>query len=199
MWLSDIAVVIKAHRRPYYLEPVLQSWAQARGLQQVSRFAVCLDRGDRHERMLQVIADVQKARYLKRYPPFEVVHDSPAAVASPGMHRGLGEALDLAFTNPHVRFAVVGEEDILVSDDILEYMRWAAGQFARDPRVLAVCGHNRGGQGWDVHRPSDDGDASQLGVQLLPYFNAWGWGTWRDCWEQILAGVGLGWYERRPT
>jgi len=62
----------------------------------------------------------------------------------------------------------------------------AATEFQDNPDVLAVCAHNQHGQGWDERGPARDEDADQDTVRLLPYFNPWCWGTWRDRWEKIL-------------
>ena len=52
--------------------------------------------------------------------------------------------------------------------------------------MLVVNAHSRCGQGWDGPGVKDNPDADPSQVRLLPYFNQWGWGTWRDRWEKVL-------------
>jgi hypothetical protein len=181
MEFSDIAVVVTACRRPYYLERVLASWAAADGIEQVGRFSIALGESPKRDEQLALIRSM-----TAKIPALDVIPDSPAAVAARGMHRAIGEAATRVFTDPAVRFAVFSEEDVVVSSDALTYMLWAAGEFETSRDVLAVCAHSRGGQGWDEHKPAQDADADQAAVRLLPYFNAWTWGTWPDRWEMML-------------
>jgi hypothetical protein len=181
--LSRTAVMTTAYRRPYYFEPVLKSWAAAEGMGDVSRFVIALDpSADR--------ADGQRALIERMRPrftcPVEVAAQSERAQRSPSAHRAIGEAADYCFEDPGLDFLVFGEEDILVSSDVLAYMAWARDRFAHDDLVLCVLAHNKGGQGWDPAEPAADADAGQETARLLPYFNPWVWGTWRDRWEKIL-------------
>lgn len=102
------------------------------------------------------------------------------------LHAATANVVTAAFEETGADFVVVGEEDEIVSDDVLEYMRWAAAEFRDDAQVLLVNAHSKGGQGWDDHTPAQDADACQDTVRLRPYFNAWVWGTWRDRWEKHL-------------
>lgn len=183
-----MAVMTTAWRRPYYFEPVLNSWANADGIDGLRRFVISLGPTDRRAQQVTVI---------KRAAPrfgvgLEILPQSDAAVRGDGRrvpfgpHRAIAEAITHVFTDPAVEFVVAGEEDVQVSSDTLAYMRWAATEFQDSPDVLAVCAHNRHGQGWDDPGPAEDEDADQDAVRLLPYYNPWCWGTWRDRWEKIL-------------
>ena len=188
MNFSDMAVMTTAWARPYYFEPVLASWANAEGQDELRRFVIALGPTGRHDQQLALIS-----RMRRRFGvDLEVLPQSEAAVAGDGIrkpfgpHRAIAEAIDHVFADPAVEFAVAGEEDVQVSSDTLAYMRWAATEFQDQPDVLAVCAHNQHGQGWDEPGPAEDDDADQEAVRLLPYFNPWCWGVWRDRWEKIL-------------
>lgn len=181
--LSRTAVVVTAYRRPYYFEPVLKAWAAADGIGDVSRFVIALDPStDRAARQRALIERMQ----IRFACPVEVVPQSEAAQKGPSAHRAIGEAANYCFTDPDLDFLVFGEEDILPSSDVLAYMAWARDRFAEDEQVLCVLAHNKGGQGWDPAEPIQDADADQETARLLPYFNPWCWGTWRDRWEKVL-------------
>ena len=184
--LSNVAVVCTALRRPDYLRRTLASWQAARGISDVHSFTLALGRDpDSLMSQASVFGEFIDAAGLKGRARIKM--DSSAAAASRGMHRAIGEAGNHVFADPAVEFAVFSEEDVVVSADVLEYMAWARGEFAGDSRVLCACAHSVGGQGWDEPGVGVLGaNADQEAVGLLPYFNPWAWGTWRDRWERTL-------------
>lgn len=179
--LRDMAVVVTGFRRPNYLEQTLLSWSEVIGLDEIKSFTVALGHSDRKNAQLALIAKMQGL-----FPnPIDVVMDSPEASIAVGVNRALGEAAQASFVGG-AEFTVFGEEDVVVSDDVLQYMQWAAYRFERDSRIVIVCAHNRGGCGWDKHEPAQDQDADPTFARLLPYYNPWGWGTWADRWKYVL-------------
>lgn len=189
MQFSDMAVMTTAWRRPYYFQRVLESWASAEGIDQIRRFVISIGPTDRYAEQMDLIE-----RMAPRLGAgLEVLHQSEHAVKGDGIrvpfgpHRAIPEAIDHVFADEAVKFVVAGEEDVQVSSDILQYMRWAATEFEHDPRVLIACAHSKGGQGWDLQIPARDADADQEAVRLLRYYNPWGFGTWRNRWDAILS------------
>jgi hypothetical protein len=177
-----MAVFLTAWRRPYYFEPVLESWAAADGIGDVSRLVIGLGPTDRCDAQMALIERMRPA-----FPcPVEVVMQSPAAVAAPSAHRAIAEGISGVFADGVTDFVVFGEEDILVSSDVLAYVSWARDRFENDAQVLCVCAHNQGGSGWDPPVPPEEADADQRAVRLLPYFSGWVNGFWRDRWEKTL-------------
>jgi hypothetical protein len=77
-------------------------------------------------------------------------------------------------------FAVLAEEDIVVSSDVLEYLAWAEEEYRADADVVMVCAHVKESQGakpWQVTR--------------APWFSPLICGTWHDRWEDfVLPGWG---------
>jgi hypothetical protein len=184
--LDDLAVIVTSYSRPWYSQPVLESWSRARGIAGVHSFTLALGWHDKQAftgqlRNLSAFREATGLGERARWLP-----DSSEAARSNGMHRVIAEAAQHVLEDPAVRFLVFGEEDITVSTDVLEYVTWAREVFAQDERVLCVCAHSPGGQGWDPKVPIEDADADQETVRLLPYFNSWVWGTWRERWERVL-------------
>ena len=70
-------------------------------------------------------------------------------------------------------FHVHLEDDTLPAKDFLSFCRWAS-QCGVDPSVLSVTGYARDNEPADVAHRRD-------------WFSCWGWGTWRDRWEQLDA------------
>ena len=174
----DVAVITTACWRPYYLEQTLGAWLNARGIERVCRFVVGLGESPRTKEALQVIAA------FREKAPFAV--DTLVDSGKIGPWRAIANTGNYALEDPAVNFLIYCDEDTLVADDVLELLMWERAQFENDPRVLLVNAHSRCCQGWDGPGVKDDPDADPAVVRLLPYLNQWGWGTWRDCWEQVL-------------
>jgi hypothetical protein len=182
--LSDTALVITAHKRPEYLREVFRSWALARRVGELRMVAVALGQSYRYDDQVDVIKEAEEL--LSRH--IVILRDSPDAMRSPGMHRALGEAIDRLFSDFRPWWALCGEEDVIVSDDVLEYLDWAQQQ--ADDNTLCICAHNEGGAGWDGlnHLRADD-HASQALVRRVPYFNPWVWAVSKPVWETVARPV----------
>jgi hypothetical protein len=181
--LSDIAVMTTACKRPYYFRETIGHWERARGISEIQGFYVALGQSDRHQEMTGVL---QSSKMMHK--PGITVRPDP--LPGMGMHRAIGDMGEALFNPdfswlPEPKFVIFGEEDVLVSDDVLEYFLWAANEFEHDRTAGAVCAHNRGGQYWDAHEPARDEDADQWQARVAEYFNAWCWGTWVDRWAMF--------------
>jgi hypothetical protein len=180
---GDVVLVCSAWRRPAYLTRTLDSWKRVRGVGLLGGLVVALGPSDAEEQQRDIIGLASRAMGLDGR--VKVLPDSAAAQASPGMHRALGEAL------AHVQAVMAGdssrpakavicaEEDITVSDDVLEYTLWALNRFEGDPLVATVCTHDTGGQGWHIPGIGQAGmNADQAEAVLAADFNPWVWATW---------------------
>ena len=167
--LPDVVLVCTAWRRPDYLERTLASWTRARGVGRLAHLVVALGQSGVEDRQRETISLGSAAMGLSGR--VTIRPDSPAAIASPGMHRALGEALTWVRDELKPRAVICAEEDIVVSSDVLEYMTWALNRFEDHPLVATVCAHDRSGSGWDIPGIGDLGiDAPQDQVTLTDYF-----------------------------
>jgi hypothetical protein len=72
-------------------------------------------------------------------------------------------------------FAVLAEEDLAVSDDVLEYFAFTQ-RYASDPGIAAACAHTyQAGKKSPSH-----------GVFSAHWFSPLVWGTWRDKWTDFI-------------
>lgn len=182
--LSDTALVVTAWRRPDYLQRTFLSWAVADRVNELRMVAVALGPSHRFDDQMDVIREAEGRLGRK----IVVIPDSPEAQASPGMHRALGEAIDRVFGNFAPEWVLCGEEDVVVSSDVLSYTAWAQVQYTDG--TLCICAHNQGGAGWDgLTGPREDQDADQETVRLLPYFSPWVWCTWQRTWRAVIRPV----------
>jgi hypothetical protein len=190
---SDVAVIVMAWRRPYYLAETLASWAAADGIREIRSFVIGLGEHERKGENLQVIAEAEQV--MGR--PIWILPDSPRAQASPAMHRPMAEACNAVWADkvpgvPDAGWVILSEEDNTVSDDVLHYMRWARDTFEDRNDVLLVCAHNLPWvEDWFGPAPAErdtirESDQDPAMVRLKQGFDSHAWGTWRNRWERIL-------------
>lgn len=103
------------------------------------------------------------------------------------LERNITEGIAQVFET-HDRIIVL-EDDICTSPYYLQYMNQAFDLYANVPRVMHVAGFtnlslpvfSKGSQ------PSTDASSSsgpQYPFYFTPHMSGWGWGTWRDRWQQ---------------
>ena len=179
---SDTALLISAWRTPRYLRRTLASWAKVHGAADLRSVTIALGRSEREDDQREVIAAMEPVGCGVTIRP-----DSPAATASPGMHRALGEAIGAAFdADPGLEFLVCGEEDIVVGDDVLALLDWERQLRIDHPRILVCEAHSALGQGWHPVGAKDDPDADPAVVRLVSTFHPWVFATWRDRWKEVI-------------
>lgn len=71
-------------------------------------------------------------------------------------------------------FVVRTEDDLIVSDDILEYFEWAEETYRRRRDIATIHGFSRGvGENDEIY--------------TIPEFNPWVWGTWKSLWMTTIG------------
>lgn len=71
---------------------------------------------------------------------------------------------------------IVLEDDLILSRNFLNFMNEALNYYKHSPRILNVSGYS-----FDLEYPED----YKYDVAFAYRFSSWGWGTWKDRWEQI--------------
>lgn len=153
-------LVFTAYNRPTYFTRVMQTWAGVRDFT-AWQPTVHLEPGADQDTM-RAIAEAAGA----------VVHLN---THRRGVLTNPWHAVDTAFT-AGATFVVLAEDDVLVSDDVLEYFTWAAATLA-DQHVLAVRACSM--------KPTCHPDEDHV-VDIGPTFNPLVWGTWADRWTTVL-------------
>jgi hypothetical protein len=90
-----------------------------------------------------------------------------------GVLKNPWNALDFAFTYG-ADFVILAEDDVAVSQDILEYFTWASEQYAYNKEVLCVNAF------------SQINDGSENEVTKDHRFSPLVWGVWKDRWNNLL-------------
>jgi len=99
-----------------------------------------------------------------------------------GVMRNVWHALDSAFSDDET-FVLVAEDDVLVSDDLIEFMSWARDEYRDDVDVLGVVATQRWFNPRRLHNARTRAD-----------FAAPVWGTWQEKWWEVLRD---GWPQKK--
>lgn len=165
------AILFTVYDRPQYLRETLMSWSEVRGLEDWDIYFSIEPSPVQHE-VFALIREFCERKGLARRPGDQVVEVRVnetvlGVLVHPfvGFERLFGEGYE---------FVLRAEDDLIVSDDILEFFGWANVQFEEDPWVVCVCSASN-----DAGDPSD--------VRLTTSFSPWLWGTWPDRWTDVLG------------
>lgn len=154
------SVVFTAYQRPHYLRETLASWANVRGIDNV-RLYLHLEPSELMPEMLGVIKD----------------SGLPIETTLNAKHLGVlvnpWTALNTVFSRTGSGFTVLAEEDVIVSDDVLEYFHDAVMRCGPQ-RALGVCAF------------SDRGAGDPDKIYLAHHFSPLIWGTWGETWFQHI-------------
>jgi hypothetical protein len=148
--------------RPGYLTETLDSWSAVRGLSGWS-FRFVVEPGREESRCRSAVEEFSRRR-VARDVHVEVNDERRGVLANPH------HALSTAFATG-AAFVVLAEEDIVVADDVCEFLDAQPD----DPAVLAVCAFS----GLVAPQPAD--------VVADGPFSPWVWGTWADRWHDLLG------------
>jgi hypothetical protein len=154
--------VFTVHNRPHYLREALESWREVHGVDTISAAFFC-EPGCPEAAQVCEQADFFRSRQV-------FVHGGHAGVLlNPKL------ALDHAFHAAGADFAILAEEDMVVSTDTLDLFDWCASTYESRDDVLAVSMH--------IHEPHAPADFRT--VIEARAFGAWVWGTWKDRWGSL--------------
>lgn len=147
-----------AYNRPNYQEQATASWLQARRFPLIRERAVFLEPSPQQDKMIEAAKPLGEVIVNPR---------KYGVLVNPWM----------AFSNMFDRgcdFVILAEDDVLVSDDVIEYFYWAANSFRRDASVAVACAFSR-----DGGEPDDVKLAQCFASPLV-------WGFWRRSWEGFI-------------
>lgn len=153
-------LVFTAYNRPYYLQDSIASWNAARGL-------TSWDTSFHIEPSNQMQAVVDIALQLNTSVTLYPNRERLGVLVNPWT------ALNTAFEQG-ADFVVLAEDDVVVSQDALEFFSWSAIEYATSYSTLCINAFSRIGGGKDNEIIAD--------AAFSPLI----WGVWRDRWENIL-------------
>lgn len=161
------ALVFTVYDRVNYFQQTLHHWREVRGLKDWD-VIFSIEPSDVLPHMIEEIQMFM-----------EDVNIDAQIIVNPERYGVLQHpwvALQNLFINDNYDFVVRAEDDLIVSDDILEYFSWAAETYKTDNDVATVHGMSFDPTGSNPSR-----------VARVAGFNPWIWGTWRHHWIEYIS------------
>jgi hypothetical protein len=159
------AVFLTAYNRPDYLRRALASWDGVRGLQDWA----FVFRIEPDEATLDLNKSLVRDFIRRNELPYHETIVNPTRYGV--LHHPWVGFEDL-FRD--FNFVVRTEDDLCVSDDILDYLAWAELTYRGVSNIASI------------HAYAKDKSQTPNGVEVLPMFNPLVWGTWRDVWRDVM-------------
>ena len=166
--MTHKAVFLTAFNRPALLERTLESWDTVLGKEEW-RFVF------RIEPSLVTDSIVELAeKFTKR----NGLQDSVEIIVNPERYGVLHHPW-VGFSDlfQEFDFVVRAEDDLRVSNDILNYFSWASEEYRGIPEIATVNAY--------TGELSDD----PAGVHIASEFNPWVWGTWQEVWKNHIGST----------
>ena len=161
-------VTFTVNNRPEYLRETLESWSRVRGAEDAAFYFRC-EPGCPEAR---AICEDFTGRFGG------IVTENPRRY---GVLGNPWAALEMAFAvceDPR-DFAILAEEDLIVSPDVLEYFGWCQ-RYADDPDVLGVTTYQHDEQ------PGGLSGVGPADWSRDDRWHFWVCGTWRDRWQNLI-------------
>lgn len=162
-------------QREKYLKKALESWSKVHGIAS-AQLIFCVEPAPAFP-----LSDFTS--WTAKAFPGSVVVANPSVF---GIVKNTKQAFESAFYLG-ARLAVLAEEDLVVSADVLSYLHWAMVEYERDQSVAAICAHVKESQ---LKDPS-------LACRV-PWFNPLVCATWKDRWESLMAPGWKAWQDGVP-
>jgi len=160
------AIFLTAYNRIPYLQQTLASWESVRG-QEGWDFIASIEPGPMAQ---QVVEEFEEFASKTTFNTFDIrVNENVEGVLH---HPWL--CFEGLFGMGRYDFVVRAEDDLVVSNDILEFFSWSAHTYRDDAEVATVHAYT-----------ATDGPINS--VRRSEAFSPWLWGTWRDRWAGLIG------------
>lgn len=162
-------VTMTAYNRPQYLQQSLDSWAAAEGMED-TLLILSLEPNQ-----------PEVAMVAKSYP-----HRRQVVVNTKrkGVLANPWWALERAFA-AEADFAILAEDDVIVSADVLTYFEFCARKYENDPTVLLIAGFSPCGCSLEEDIDPMEGVCSTAAVHRGNLTSPTPWGIWRERWPEL--------------
>jgi hypothetical protein len=159
-------IVLFAYNRPEHTQRVFEALVKNK-LASKSKLYVFVDAGkDQLSKAEVKYTTAVIHEHQERFRPFDVNYSQHHK----GLARSVIDGLNYVFEREDR--AIVLEDDIVVTENYLDWMNTQLTIFENDPDIKSVCGYSPKNNSW-----------SELFASHR--FFSWGWGTWKDRWEEI--------------
>lgn len=154
--------MMAAFNRPEYQRQTLESWSTARGFFETP-VHVQLEPSPKQDEVIQLLRDLG-------HPDLTISVNERVLGPLHNPWVGMNTMFEGGFD-----FVLSADDDLPVSEDILEYFAWAKDAFQDDEAVACVSAYRREVQGGEYQVRRED------------EFHSWVWGTWADRWFDTIS------------
>lgn len=161
------SIVFTVCQRPYYLKESLESWSKVRGFRDW-RLIFMIEPTKVVNEQVKVIDELS-------HPNKQLIFNKERL----GVLNNPWQGFEKSFSTG-AEFTIIGEEDIVVSEDILEYFNYAIDTRTFDLDVLTVCSNLREKE----FEPDRDYEVLE-DIRFDPLI----WGTWKSRWDNVIRNT----------
>ncbi len=167
-------IVVFGYNRAEMLENLLASLEKNENVDQMDLY-IFIDIPER-KKPRDIPLSEKVIEYAKKYQKNSRFKNVEIEIA--GQHKGLADSIISGVSKVINRYGkvIVLEDDLIASDDFLDYMQRGLVFYESNRKVWSVAGHCPIKKGLDKYR--DD-------VFMAPRIESLGWGTWKNRWEHV--------------
>ena len=165
-------ISISLFNRPDYTKEVLDALEKCTGVEEYKIFIKCEKLS--HPKVEETIKVAQ-----------EFNHNNKSVIINErrlGCSLNIWSCLDTAFSETDTDFHIHFEDDTVPSRDCLKYFEWANNYYRENKDVGVLTCYSKtlfvGNQ--------SKSDKMKNAVKTIRWFSPWGWGLWRETWENVL-------------
>ena len=165
--MSYAPVLIVIYNRPIHLEKTLKSLIICSGFKNHELFVVA--DGPKDNKGLQKVLEAREVA--------QKILGNSAVYQFSDVNKGLASSIINGVTNILKKFekVIVIEDDLILHNQFLTYMNDALNYYDKNDLVFSVSGY--------AYKNMES--QFDQGPLFLPCISTWGWGTWKDAWEQF--------------
>ena len=167
-------IVVFGYNRADMLENLMQSLERNKDIDEMDLF-VFIDIPDK-KKPRDILLSKKVIEYVEKYKKFSRFKSINIEIAE--KHKGLANAIISGVSKVINQYGkvIVLEDDLVVSNDFLDYMQRGLDFYKKDQRVWSVTAYCTKVKGIEKYK-SD--------VFLAPRGESWGWGTWKSRWNHV--------------
>lgn len=162
-------ISISLFNRPDYTKQVLDALEKCTGVEEYKIFIKCEKLS--HPKVEETIKVAQ-----------EFNHKNKSVIINErrlGCSLNIWSCLDTAFSETDTDFHIHFEDDTVPSKDCLKYFEWTSNYYRENKDIaVATC--------YSKISNVVVSDKLKNAAKKIRWFIPWGWGLWRDTWENVL-------------
>lgn len=161
-------IVVFCYNRPDHLKRTVENLQRNK----ISEKSIIYFFSDGHKSELDALPVSQVREYLHKVSGFKEI-----ILEFSSENKGLANSVIDGVSKVIQKYgsAIVLEDDILVSEDFLDFMNNALQNFIYDKRIFSISGYS-----FLLENCPDAGE-----LNMVRRASSWGWATWQDRWESV--------------